>query len=74
MFDDFGFNSGFDDFSMNDLYYQQDTMQQELFQQQQDQFQQQQFETMRQTQDEFQQATAANNQSLFRKIIDFIFF
>ena len=79
MFDDFGglndFNSGFDDFGcMNDLYYQQDAMQQEVFQQQQDQFQQQQFETMRQTQDEFQQVVAANNQSLFRKIIDFIFF
>ena len=79
MFDDFGglndFNSGFDDFGcMNDLYYQHDAMQQEVFQQQQDQFQQQQFETMRQTQDEFQQVAAANNQSLFRKIIDFIFF
>ena len=77
MFDDFGglndFNSGFDDFSMNDLYYQQDTMQQELFQQQQDQFQQQQFETMRQQQDEFQQqVTVEQNQSLFRKVIDFI--
>lgn len=36
MFDDFGFNGGFDDFNsgMNDLYYQQDAMQQELFQQQ----------------------------------------
>ena len=72
MFDDFGglndFNSGFDDFSMNDLYYQQDTMQQELFQQQQ-------FETMRQQQDEFQQqVTVEQNQSLFRKVIDFIFF
>ena len=65
----------FDDFSMNDLYYQQDTMQQELFQQQQDQFQQQQFETMRQQQDEFQQqVTVEQNQSLFRKVIDFIFF
>lgn len=75
MFDDFGFNSGFDDFGcMNDLYYQQDATQQEVFRQQQDQFQQQQFETMRQTQDEFQQVAAANNQSLFRKIIDFIFF
>lgn len=69
MFDDFGFNSGFDDFSMNDLYYQQDAMQQDLFNQQQ------QFELMRQQQDEFQQqATEVNNQSLFRKIIDFIFF
>ena len=50
MFDDFGFNGGFDDFNsgMNDLYYQQDAMQQELFQQQQDQFQQQQFDSMRQ--------------------------
>ncbi len=75
MFDDFGFNSGFDDFGcMNDLYYQQDATQQEVFRQQQDQFQQQQFETMRQTQDEFQQVAADNNQSLFRKIIDFIFF
>ena len=71
MFDDFG---GFDDFSMNDLYYQQDAMQQDLFQLQQDQFQQQQFDSMRQQQDEFQQVAAANNQSLFRKIIDFIFF
>lgn len=59
---------------MNDLYYQQDATQQEVFRQQQDQFQQQQFETMRQTQDEFQQVAADNNQSLFRKIIDFIFF
>ena len=80
MFDDFGgfndFNSGFDDFGgMNDLYYQQDAMQQELFQQQTEQFQQQhQFELMRQQQDEFQQVAAANNQSLFRRIIDFIFF
>lgn len=74
MFDDFGFNSGFDDFSMNDLYYQQDAMQQDLFQQQQDQFQQQQFDSMRQQQDEFQQVTTEQNQSLFRKIIDFIFF
>lgn len=50
MFDDFGFNGGFDDFNsgMNDLYYQQDAMQQELFQQQQ-------FDSMRQQQDEFQQ-------------------
>lgn len=76
MFDDFGFNSGFDDFSMNDLYYQQGAMQQDLFNQQTEQFQQQQqFELMRQQQDEFQQqATEVNNQSLFRKIIDFIFF
>ena len=80
MFDDFGgfndFNSGFDDFGgMNDLYYQQDAMQQELFQQQTEQFQQQQqFELMRQQQDEFQHVAAANNQSLFRRIIDFIFF
>lgn len=74
MFDDFGFNSGFDDFSMNDLYYQQDTMQQELFQQHQDQFQQQQFEAMRQQQDEFQQQVTTQNQSLFRRIVDFIFF
>lgn len=80
MFDDFGgfndFNSGFDDFGgMNDLYYQQDAMQQELFQQQTEQFQQQQqFELMRQQQDEFQQVAVANNQSLFRRIIDFIFF
>ena len=75
MFDDFGFNSGFDDFSMNDLYYQQDAMQQNLFQQQTEQFQQQQFQEMRQQQDEFQQqVAAANNQSLFRRIIDFIFF
>ena len=74
MFDDFGFNSGFDDFSMNDLYYQQDTMQQELFQQQQDQFQQQQFEAMRQQQDEFQQQVTTQNQSLFRRRVDFIFF
>lgn len=80
MFDDFGgfndFNSGFDDFGgMNDLYYQQDAMQQELFQQQTEQFQQQQqFELMRQQQDEFQQVATANNQSLFRRIIDFIFF
>ena len=80
MFDDFGgfndFNSGFDDFGgMNDLDYQQDAMQQELFQQQTEQFQQQQqFELMRQQQDEFQQVAAANNQSLFRRIIDFIFF
>ena len=51
MFDDFGFNSGFDDFSMNDLYYQQDAMQQDLFQQQTEQFQQQQFDSMRQQQD-----------------------
>jgi hypothetical protein len=34
MFDDFGFGGGFDDFSMNNLYCQQDAMQQELFQQQ----------------------------------------
>ena len=47
MFDDFGFNSGFDDFSMNDLYYQQDAMQQVMTEQ---------------------------NQSLFRRIINFIFF
>ena len=44
MFDDFGFGGGFDDFSMNDLYCQQDAMQQELFQQQQNDFQQRQFE------------------------------
>ena len=75
MFDDFGFNSGFDDFSMNDLYYQQDAMQQDLFQQQTEQFQQQQFDSMRQQQDEFQQRVMTEqNQSLFRKIIDFIFF
>ena len=74
MFDDFGFNSGFDDFSMNDLYYQKDTMHQELLQQQQDQFQQQQFEAMRQQQDEFQQQVTTQNQSLFRRIVDFIFF
>ena len=65
----------FDDFGMNDLYYQQDAMQQELFQQQQNDFQQRQFEEMRQQQDEFQQqVTTEQNQSLFRKIIDFIFF
>ncbi len=70
MFDDFGFNSGFDDFSMNDLYYQQD-----LFQQQTEQFQQQQFDSMRQQQDEFQQqVTTQQNQSLLHRIIDFIFF
>ena len=79
MFDDFGgfndFNNGLDDFGcMNDLYYQQDAMQQDLFQQQTEQFQQQQFDSMRQQQDEFQQVAAANNQSLFRRIIDFIFF
>ena len=74
MFDDFGFNSGFDDFSMNDLYYQQDAMQQELFQQQQNDFQQRQFEEMRQQQDEFQQVTTQQNQSLLHRIIDFIFF
>lgn len=72
MFDDFG---GFDDFSMNDLYYQQDAMQQDLFQLQQDQFQQQQFDSMRQQQDEFQQqVTTQQNQSLLHRIIDFIFF
>ena len=50
-------------------------MQQDLFQQQTEQFQQQQFQEMRQQQDEFQQqVAAANNQSLFRRIIDFIFF
>ena len=68
---------GFDDFNsgMNDLYYQQDAMQQELFQQQQDQFQQQQFDSMRQQQDEFQQqVTTQQNQSLLHRIIDFIFF
>lgn len=75
MFDDFGFNSGFDDFSMNDLYYQQDAMQQDLFQQQTEQFQQQQFDSMRQQQDEFQQqVTTQQNQSLLHRIIDFIFF
>lgn len=78
MFDDFGFNdfnSGFDDFGgINDLYYQQDAMQQDLFQQQTGQFQQQQFKEMRQTQDEFQQATTQQNQSLLHRIIDFIFF
>ncbi len=80
MFDDFGFGGGFDDFSMNDLYYQQDAMQQDLFQQQQDQFQQdqfqqQQFDSMRQQQDEFQQqVTTQQNQSLLHRIIDFIFF
>ena len=70
MFDDFGFNGGFDDFNsgMNDLYYQQDAMQQ-------DQFQQQQFDSMRQQQDEFQQqVTTQQNQSLLHRIIDFIFF
>ena len=76
MFDDFG--SGFDDFnsSINDLYYQQDAMLQDLFQQQTDQFQQHhQFELMRQQQDEFQQqVTTEQNQSLFRRIVDFIFF
>lgn len=66
MFDDFG--------GMNDMYYQQDAMQQGLFRQQQDQFQQQQFQEMRQTQDEFQQATTRQNQSLLHRIIDFIFF
>ena len=69
MFDDFG--SGFDDFnsSINDLYYQQDAMLQDLFQQQH------QFELMRQQQDEFQQqVTTEQNQSLFRRIVDFIFF
>lgn len=74
MFDDFGFNSGFDDFSMNDLYYQQDAMRQELFQQQQNDFQQRQFEEMRQQQDEFQQVTTQQNQSLLHRIINFIFF
>ena len=75
MFDDFGFNSGFDDFSMNDLYYQQDAMQRDLFQQQTEQFQQQQFDSMRQQQDEFQQqVTTQQNQSLLHRIIDFIFF
>lgn len=78
MFDDFGgfndYNSGFDDFSMNDLYYQQDAMQQDLFQQQTEQFQQQQFKEMRQQQDEFQQAATQQNQSLLHRIIDFIFF
>lgn len=81
MFDDFGgfndFNNGLDDFGgMNDLYYQQNAMQQDLFQQQQDQFQQQQqFELMRQQQDEFQQqVTTQQNQSLLHRIIDFIFF
>lgn len=74
MFDDFEFNSGFDDFGMNDLYYQQDAMQQELFQQQQNDFQQRQFEEMRQQQDEFQQVTTQQNQSLLHRIIDFIFF
>ena len=74
MFDDLGFNSGFDDFGMNDLYYQQDAMQQELFQQQQNDFQQRQFEEMRQQQDEFQQVTTQQNQSLLHRIIDFIFF
>lgn len=80
MFDDFGgfndFNNGLDGFGcMNDLYYQQDAMQQDLFQQQTEQFQQQQFDSMRQQQDEFQQRVMTEqNQSLFRKIIDFIFF
>lgn len=74
MFVDFGCNSGFDDFGMNDLYYQQDAMQQELFQQQQNDFQQRQFEEMRQQQDEFQQVTTQQNQSLLHRIIDFIFF
>ena len=80
MLGDFGgfndFNSCFVDFGgMNVLYYQQDAMQQELFQQQTEQFQQQQqIELMRQHQDEFQQVAAANNQSLFSRIIDFIFF
>lgn len=74
MFDDFGFNSGFDDFNNDFMYCQQDAMQQDLFQQQTEQFQQQQFQEMRQTQDEFQQVTTEQNQSLFRKIIDFIFF
>ena len=80
MFDDFGgfndFNNGLDDFGcMNDLYYQQDAMQQDLFHQQTELFQQQQFDSMRQQQDEFQQRVMTEqNQSLFRKIIDFIFF
>lgn len=64
----------FDDFGMNDLYYQQDAMQQELFRQQQNDFQQRQFEEMRQQQDEFQQVTTQQNQSLLHRIIDFIFF
>ena len=59
MFDDFGFGGGFDDFSMNDLYCQQDAMQQELFQQQQN---------------DFQQVATQQHQSLLHRIIDFIFF
>lgn len=74
MFDDFGFGGGFDDFSMNNLYCQQDAMQQELFQQQQNDFQQRQFEEMRQQQDEFQQVATQQHQSLLHRIIDFIFF
>ena len=70
MFDDFGFGGGFDDFSMNDLYCQQDAMQQ----QQQNDFQQRQFEEMRQQQDEFQQVATQQHQSLLHRIIDFIFF
>ena len=74
MFDDFGFNSCFDDFNNDFMYQQQDMMQQDLFQQQTEQFQQQQFQEMRQQQDEFQQATTQQNQSLLHRIIDFIFF
>ena len=68
MIDDFGGFNTFDDFNNDFMYYQQDAMQQDLFQQQQ-------FELMRQQQDEFQQqVTTEQNQSLFRRIVDFIFF
>ena len=60
MFDDFGGFNTFDDFNNDFMYQQQDMMQQELFQQQQNDFQ--------------QQVTTEQNQSLFRRIVDFIFF
>ena len=60
MFDDFGGFNTFDDFNDDFMYQQQDMMQQDLFQQQQDEFQ--------------QQVMTEQNQSLFRRIINFIFF
>ena len=75
MFDDFGGFNTFDDFNNDFMYQQQDMMQQELFQRYLNDFQQRQFEEMRQQQDEFQQqVTTEQNQSLFRRIVDFIFF
>ena len=81
MFDDFGgfndFNNGLDDFGcMNDLYYQQDAMQQDLFSATDRAIP---TTTVRQHATATGRIPAAGNDgtksvSLFRKIIDFIFF